>query len=248
MVYELQGKVALVTGGASGVGEALVKLLRQHGVKVASMDVADHQVQADATFLPLKASVSAELDCKKALQTIVDHWGRIDILVNNAGVMDDMSGVTDTDNELWHQVLNVNLNGPMYLMRSAIPLMLKNFEEHKGVIVNVSSVTSLRGAVSGAAYGTAKTALNALGRNTAWMYRNDGIRCNTVLPGGVESNIIKNSKVAFDPASDYPQKPMHACAVGMVSPLDVAESILFLITATSVNGEELVIDRGWMMA
>ncbi|KAH7371325.1 short-chain dehydrogenase/reductase SDR [Cadophora sp. MPI-SDFR-AT-0126] len=200
-------------------------------------------------FCQFKASVSSELECKKVLQTIIDRWGRIDILVNNAGVMDNMKGVTETDNELWQHVLDVNLNGPMYLMRSVIPLMLENAEEHKGVVVNVSSVTSLRGAISGAAYCTAKTALNALGRNTAWMYRNDGIRCNTVLPGGVESNIIKNSQSSFDPSkTDYPQKPMHNCAVGMCSTLDVAESILYLITATSVNGEELVIDRGWMMA
>lgn len=157
--------------------------------------------------------------------------------------------MTETSNELWHHVLNVNLNGPMYLMRSGIANMLKNEGPHKGVVINVSSVSSLRGAVSGAAYCTAKTALNALGRNTAWIYRNDGIRCNTVLPGGVETDIIKNSKTTFktgDQAS--PQAPMHACMVGLCSALDVAESIVYLITATSVNGEELVIDKGWMMA
>lgn len=137
----------------------------------------------------------------------------------------------------------------MYLMRSGIPKMLKNDEPHKGVIINVSSVTALRGAISGAAYCSAKTALNALGRNTAWIYRHDGIRCNTVLPGGVMTNIVINSKSGFVPGQkDYPQKPIHACMPGMCSALEVAESILYLITATSVNGEELVIDKGWMMA
>ena len=157
--------------------------------------------------------------------------------------------MTETPNELWRHVLDVNLNGPMYLMRSGIANMLRNEGSHKGVVINVSSVTSLRGAVSGAAYCTAKTALNALGRNTAWIYRNDGIRCNTVLPGGVETKIIINSKSTFKPGDQaYPQAPMHACSGGLCSALDVAESILYLITATSVNGEELVIDKGWMMA
>jgi len=158
-------------------------------------------------------------------------------------------GVTETPNELWRLVFDVNLNGPMYLMRAGIPEMLKNEEPHKGVVINISSVSSLRGAVSGAAYCTAKTALNALGRNTAWIYRNDGIRCNTVLPGGVTTNIVKNSQSTYAPGKKtYAQAPMHACAVGPCSALEVAESVLFLITATSVNGEELVIDKGWMMA
>jgi NAD(P)-dependent dehydrogenase (short-subunit alcohol dehydrogenase family) len=129
--------------------------------------------------------------------------------------------------------------------------MLKNDDEHKGVIINVSSVSSLRGAVSGASYGTAKAALNALSRNTAWTYRNKGIRCNSILPGGVDSGIIRNSKSRYDPTDtkkEYHQQLMHACAVGMVSCLDVAESIVYLIEAKGVNGEELVIDRGWMMA
>ncbi|OAL47373.1 NAD(P)-binding protein [Pyrenochaeta sp. DS3sAY3a] len=247
MVFDLREKVALVTGGAGGIGEEVVKLLRTHGARVASVDLAEHKEPADDTFLPLKASIASEDDCNSAIQKVIIHWGRIDILVNNAGVMDNMAGVADTSNKLWQLVIDVNLNGPMYLMRSAIPLMQKNLEEHKGVIVNVASVSALRGAVSGAAYSTAKAGLAALGRNTAWVYRHEGIRCSTVMPGGVVTNIIKNSNAKYD-KRDIPQKQCHDCMPGMVSALDVAEGILYLITATGVNGEELVIDRGWMMA
>lgn len=108
MAYELTGKVstdlivatrrcspssqvALITGGALGIGEELVKLLRKHGVKVASMDIADHREPADSTFLPIKASVTSEDECNRTIQQILEQWGRIDILVKNAGVMDNMS-------------------------------------------------------------------------------------------------------------------------------------------------------------
>lgn len=74
-----------------GIGEELVRLLRKHGVKVASMDIVDHQAPADSSFLPLKASVSSEDECNRTIQQILEQWGRIDILVNNAGVMDNMS-------------------------------------------------------------------------------------------------------------------------------------------------------------
>lgn len=244
-----------------------------HGAKVASVDVDSGSESASAAFLPIKCDVGSQDQVNSAVKQTTDKWGRLDILVNNAGILDEMSkinpvsthpstlthtiaeGLVETHSDVWHRVLNVNLNGPMYLMRASIPRMMENENDPnfgRGSIVNVCSIAAIRGAVAGAAYTTSKHALLGLTRNTAWMYRLDGIRCNAVLPGAVRTAILTEDlqqTTGFDPDAMGPVlAPYMACAPGVCEPEHIAEAILNLVTAPSANGSELVIDKGWTAA
>ena len=118
----------------------------------------------------------------------------------------------------------------------------------KGAIVNIASVAAVRGAAAGAAYSASKAGLLSLARNTAWMYRHDGIRCNSVLPGGVITNIKGNSGSTFDETKPGSLTPYHMCSPGVSTTEDIAGAVLYPITATSANGAELALDKGWTAA
>lgn len=155
--------------------------------------------------------------------------------------------------------MSVNFNGPFYLMRAAIPHFLSKpggpvegtgsstkLPPHKGTIVNVCSFAAVSGAAAGAAYTASKHALLGLSRNTAWMYRLEGIRCNVIIPGGVATNIMANSgNEKFDMSGYMSLKLAHDTMPGIVWPDDVARAIVFLAGANGINGAELTVDQGW---
>ena len=130
---------------------------------------------------------------------------------------------------------------PHFLSKTDVPV--------KGSIVNVCSMASLGGGAAGAAYTTSKHALLGLSRSTAFMYRKDGIRCNAVFPGGVATNMMQNIQVTMDSVGYQSLAAFHACAPGApMDPRDIANAVLFLATAPSVNGAELAVDQGWSSA
>lgn len=145
----------------------------------------------------------------------------------------------------------------MYLMRHAMPHMLKNpsssSSSEKGNIVNVCSVAARGGGIAGAAYTAAKHALLGLTRNTAWSYRDQGIRCNAILPGGVATNVIHNSAEttgskafnANNPNIAWFQSAPGFMEYGLCTPEELAQGILFLATSTATNGAELKLDKAW---
>ncbi len=169
--------------------------------------------------------------------------------------------LTETSNDQLHLVMNVNLFGPFYLMKAVIPHFLAKPGEatgqgttaklpKKGTIVNVCSVAAVHGAVAGASYTASKHALLGLSKNTAWMYHRDGIKCNVVLPGSVNTNIMSNSG-----GGDHGQfvDPIGGAIAGqahqympLVTAEDIARAILYLAGAESVNGAQLGVDQGWM--
>jgi NAD(P)-dependent dehydrogenase (short-subunit alcohol dehydrogenase family) len=152
------------------------------------------------------------------------------------------------DNETWRRVLSVNLDGPMFASRRAIPKML---EQGGGTILNIASVAGVSGAAAGAAYTTSKHALIGLTLNTAWMYARRGIRCNAIAAGGVSTNIMQSiDQTKLDQAGLAALGPYHALMPAQLEPIDIANLALFLVSdeARHISGAIVPADAGWLAA
>lgn len=247
----LEGRVAIVTGGGSGMGEAIVKLFAQKGMKVT---VADLNLQAITRVvdeigitgeeaLGVVADVSQKEDLEKVVKETLERFGKIDILINNAGILDSFMTVDDLNVVLWQKVMDVNVKGPTMLSQLVIRHWLA--ERHPGVIINTASVGGMFGARGGVSYVTSKHAVIGLTKNIASVYREDNIRAVAVAPGDITTNIgntLKNPN----------EKGMHALtqyvATGPTGEaIDVANVIAFLVSdeARFVNGTVVTIDGGW---
>jgi NAD(P)-dependent dehydrogenase (short-subunit alcohol dehydrogenase family) len=249
----LKDKVAVVTGAASGMGLAMAKLFVAEGAKVVAADWHKDAIDAvtteiGGTIVPVTANVAEEAECVAMVDRAVAEFGRIDVLVNNAGVMDLFQSVADMDNATWRRVMSVNVDGPMFAMRRAVPLMLK---QGGGSIVNIASVAALGGGSAGAAYTASKHALVGLTRSTAYQYAKLGLRCNAIASGGVNTNIMQSVDAArLDQAALGRIGAFHASNPGMLEPIDLAYVTLFLASDESrhINGVVLPADMGWTAA
>lgn len=249
----LMDKVAVVTGAASGMGLEIARLFVAQGAKVIAADWHGEKIEAAANqiggaIVPVTANVAVEDECVAMVDRALSEFGRIDILVNNAGVMDAFQSVADVDNETWRRVLSVNLDGPMFAMRRAVPLML---QQGGGAIVNIASVAGLGGGAAGAAYTASKHALIGLGQSTAYQYAKLGLRCNTVASGGVTTNIMQSVDPArIDQAALGRLGAYQASNPGMLEPIDIANLVLFLASdeARYINGAVIPADMGWRAA
>lgn len=251
---KLQGKVAVVTGAASGMGKAIAELYAKEGAKVVAADldlegaeaVAEGIKKNGGTAKAVKANVAKQEDVDSMIDTAVSEFGTLDILVNNAGIMDGFEPVNEIADEKWDLIFDVNTKGPMRSMRKAIPLFL---EKESGVIINIASTGGLNGAHAGAAYGASKHAVIGLTKNTGFMYAQKGIRCNAIAPGAVMTNIASTIK-------DVSEFGMSRCKVaqGVIPRAGQSEEIasvaLFLASdeASFVNGTVVTADGGWTAA
>jgi NAD(P)-dependent dehydrogenase (short-subunit alcohol dehydrogenase family) len=249
----LEGKVAVVTGAGSGIGRAMAQRFVEEGASVVVVDWHTDAVFAAAreiggSIAALTANVAIEADATAMIDKAVGDFGRIDVLVNNAGVMDLFQSVADVDNETWRRVMSVNVDGPMFAMRRAVPLMLA---QGGGAIVNIASVAGLGGGSAGAAYTASKHALIGLTRSTAFQYAKTGLRCNAIASGGVETNIMQSiDQTKIDQAALARLGAYHAVNPGMLQPVDLANLALFLASeeARHVNGAIIPADMGWRSA
>ena len=249
----LKDKVAVITGAASGMGRAMAELFVKEGAKVVAADWHADAIEAAAreiggSIIPFTANVADESECVAMVDKATTAFGRIDILVNNAGVMDLFQSVADVDNAMWRRVMSVNVDGPMFAMRKAVPLMLA---QGGGAIVNIASVAGLGGGSAGAAYTTSKHALIGLTRSTAFQYAKLGLRCNAIASGGVETNIMQSvDQTRIDQAALGRIGTYHAANPGMLQPIDLANLTLFLASdeARHINGTVIPADMGWRAA
>ena len=191
----LEGKVALITGGGTGIGAAIAKRFVAEGAKVCITGRRIEMLDKVAQSLPAEkvatcsGDVSMYEDVIEMVTATLKLEGRIDVLVNNAGI-DPGGTVTDLDEALWRTVLEVNVTGPFLTMKATIPHMMAG---GGGSIINISSLGGLRCLHGTVAYGTSKAALNHLTKQTALDYGPHKIRCNAVCPGATRTKMLEEA-------------------------------------------------------
>ncbi|MEE8465597.1 MAG: glucose 1-dehydrogenase [Dehalococcoidia bacterium] len=244
----LDGKVALISGGARGQGAEEAKLMAQEGAKVVFGDILDDlgkQVEAeiseagqDATYVHLDVTQAGEWE--SAVDTAVRKYGGLHILVNNAGIL-IRKGIEDTTEEEWDRIMGVNVKGVFLGTKYAIPAMRNS---GGGSIVNISSTAGLVGSPDGSpSYTATKGAVRLFTKSTAIQHAKDGIRCNSVHPGPIDTEMIRDT--ITDP--DRLAARMRRLPMGRVgTAADIAYGVLYLASdeASFVTGTELVIDGG----
>jgi len=189
----LKGKVALVTGGGSGIGTAIAERFVADGAKICITGRRKEMLEKVAKSLPsgsvviCQGDVSKEEDAKRMVETTVKFGGKLDVLVNNAGI-NRPAPIVELDPKMWQEVMGVNLTGPYLLMKAVIPHMLK---EGGGSIINVASLGGMRCLPGMPAYCSSKAGLIMLTQQAALDYGRHNIRCNAVCPGGVKTEMTK---------------------------------------------------------
>ena len=244
----LKGKVALISGGAKGQGKVEAQLFSKEGAKVILGDILDDLGQevakdiqdtgGEATYVHL--DVTNETDWKSSIEIVLKKYGRVDILVNNAGIL-IRKGIEDTTSEDWSRIMAINAKGAFLGIKSAIPVMRQS---GGGSIINISSTAGLVASPSGSAsYTATKGAVRLLTKSTAIQYAHENIRCNSVHPGPIDTDMIQDS--ITDPTKLTER--MERLPMGRFGTAEeVAFGVLYLASDESsfVTGSELVIDGG----
>ena len=248
----LEGKVAIVTGGTSGIGERIVELFVEEGAKVvvgARRDEEGAGLQKRLGVKVVRTDVSSEADVKAMIDLAVATFGRVDCLVNNAAIPSPMVSISDIDVETIDRLMGVNVRGVLLGIKHAAPIMIA---QKAGSIISISSMAALRGGVSGHIYSATKGAVLALTRSAAAELGEKGIRVNSISPGAIVTGIFaKNAGVEGAKAD----KLTDMLKVGFASlqpipraglPEDIARAAVYLASDGSsfVNGHDIVVDGG----
>ncbi|MBV8251961.1 MAG: glucose 1-dehydrogenase [Chitinophaga sp.] len=241
------GKVALVTGAGSGIGEKVAMLYAAGGAKVIVSDVNDlHGEQTvsdirksggEAAYV--KCDVGNPEDCRMLVEKTIEHYGRLDIACNNAGIGGEAKFTADYSVETYQKVIAINLNGVFYCMKYQLPAMLKN---GGGAIVNMASILGVVGTPTAAAYVAAKHGVIGLTETAAAEYSAKGIRVNAVCPGYINTPLLD----AMDANTKAALVGMHP--IGRLGkPEEVAELVIWLSSdkASFVTGSKYLIDGAY---
>ncbi len=251
----LQGKVAIVTGAASGIGRATAVLFGQEGARVMCADLNGEGAKATAEAIAAQggeaawtqADVAREEDVQRMVQETVRRFGRLDILFNNAGV-EMMGPVTEVPQERWDWLLDINLKGVYLGCKHAIPEMLK---VGGGAIINNASGAGLMGIAGLSAYCASKGGVVLLTKSLAVEWAAQGIRINAVCPGVIRTPMVER---AFNMRSGSPEAEETWRRLGELHPIgrvgqpeEVARAVLFLASdeASFITGVALPVDGGW---
>lgn len=233
------GKVAIVTGAASGIGHATAMALAAQGATVYGADIAPAYDEADGAIQWRRLDVAEEDGWKALTAEVLQAHGRIDVLVNNAGLVGSYDSITDIDIQDWHRIISINQTGVFLGMRSVAPAMLA---QESGAIVNVSSIWGLVGAAGVAAYQASKGAVTLMTKNASATWAAQGIRVNSVHPGLITTPLTENQDQAISDEL-IAKTPMHRA--GQAS--EVADAIVYLASdrASYITGAQLVVDGGF---
>jgi NAD(P)-dependent dehydrogenase (short-subunit alcohol dehydrogenase family) len=234
MAGRLTGKIAIVTGAASGIGKATVELFRSEGATVVGADISDGaDVRADA---------GSESDVRALIDDVASHHGGLDIMFANAGISGGLASISEQTARDWAEILRINLIGPFLAIKYAAPFM----KERGGSIICTASVAGLRSGAGGAAYSASKAGVITLVQTAAQQLSGSGIRVNAICPGLIETGMTK-------PMYDVIREKGQTHRIGELNPLgrggepiEIARAALFLASdeASYVNGQALVVDGG----
>lgn len=250
----LAGRVALVTGGSSGIGRAAARLLARDGVKVAIIGTNEEEVNNAAKeiqavggeVLPLVLDVSNEGDVRKGIDRTVTRWGRLDFVFANAGINGRWAPIEELEPEDWDQVQAVNLRGTFLTVKYAVP----HLKVHGGSIVVTSSVNGTRmfSNVGASAYATTKAGQVAFTKMMALELGKDKIRVNVICPGAIDTPInTKTDRSALEdepPLAEYPQGaiPLTEGEPGTADQVGELVKFLFSDASSHISGTEIWID------
>ncbi|TMD99884.1 MAG: 3-hydroxybutyrate dehydrogenase [Chloroflexi bacterium] len=250
----LEGKIALVTGAASGIGLAIARDFAQQGIRVTCCDIDVEQGQAIAAELPGARFQKADMTNGEDLQQLVAQTtaaeGQIDILVNNAGIQ-HVAPITEFPEAKWRQILEIMLTAPFLLTKAVLPGM---YAQKWGRVINIASVHALRASPFKSAYVVAKHGLLGLTRVTALEGAEYGVTCNAVCPSYVrtplvEKQIADQARVHGIPESEVVEKIMvtEGAIRRLLEPEEVAHLVTYLCSdaASGITGSAQVIDCGW---
>lgn len=244
MTGRLAGRVAVVTGGASGIGAAICRRFVAEGARVGVIDQADADPivkELGEQSVGVSADVTDEDSFRRAIGDVAAHFGGLDVMVNNAGIDGDLSRLADYSTEAFDRVVAVNLRGVFLGMKYAIPHMNASASAS---IVNIASVAGIRGVRCMSAYCATKAAVIGMTRAAALDHTPDGIRVNTVVPGVIETPLLQ---VVFDKDPSMREPLLANQPVAHFGrPDDIAAAVAFLASDDSryVTGTEIVVDGG----
>ena len=252
----LEDKIIILTGASSGIGEATALRFAKEGATVIAFARRKEQLnklkekasEFPGKIIPAVGDVTNDKDVKSVVQDTIDEFGRIDVLINNAGILDRYLSVDNMEDEVFDQVMEVNVKGPMRITREVINQMKK---QKSGNIINTSSVGGLHGGRGGLAYVMSKHAIVGMTKHIGFMFQEYGIRCNAVAPGSIATQIGTTVKDPNLPVLNkiikgseiFPDEMLPVLA----EPEEIANVMLFLASDESsfVNGEVIVADGGW---
>ena len=249
----VEGKVAVVTGGALGLGKAAADMLAREGASVAVTDVKDDEgkavvnaiTEAGGTAQYWHMDVSQEADVQRVMNEIADSFGGIDVLVNNAGISGANKPTHEVSADEWNAVMHINVNGVFYCTKHAIPHLK---QPERASIINLSSIYGLVGGPDVPPYHASKGAVRLMTKTDAMLYASDQIRANSIHPGFIWTPMVD----AYFGEQEDPEAAREAAdaahPLGHIGePDDVAYAVLYLASDESkfVTGAEFVIDGGY---
>lgn len=248
----LQNKVALITGGASGIGQACALAFAREGAKVVIADLADaegeatvaqvQQLNGEALFQSCNVTVEAEV--QDLIEIIVNRYGRLDYACNNAGIEGVQAPTAEYPEAAWQQVLGVNLTGVWLCMKYELQQMSK---QHGGAIVNMASILGKVGFPNAVAYVAAKHGVIGITKTAALEYASQDIRVNAVCPGFIDTPMLNRGGVAPGTPAHEAVRNLHPVK-RLGKPEEIAEAVIWLCSdaASFVTGATLLADGGYV--
>ena len=255
--FSLKGKIAVVTGGGRGIGQAIAFAFAKVGAKVVitSRKAQDLEATADeikafgGDAFPLSAHLGKMDDIKKMVSTVMDKFGRIDILVNNAGASPAINSVLESDERLWDTIMNLNLKGAYFVSQAVANIMVK---QGGGKIINIASVDGFNPEPGVSIYSISKAGIRMITRAFANELNSYNIQVNTIAPGPISTKMMNSHWGHLSPeeaqkAKEAVEKMLPSGRIG--NPDEIAGAALYLASAASnyTTGAEIIIDGGLLL-